>query len=271
VTGAFRHVGLPAALLAVIALGVVGCGDGGNERTSPATTTATTQGTATVEEGTPIRVYFLHEGKVWPVRRDLRESGSPVADALDELFAGPTPAEHRDLRLSTAIPDGTLVSDVTVVDGSTAGGGGAVVDLSGDLGREGLAQVVYTVTQFPGVEWVEIQGTRYTRADVEEQTPAILVESPLAFDRVSSPLRVTGTANTFEATFEYELTDTDGKIVASGFVTATSGSGTRGTFDFITKPYTVPFDGIGSLIVFERSAKDGSRMHLVEIPLEMSK
>ena len=81
---------------------------------------------------------------------------------------------------------------------------------------------------------------------------------------------MTGTANTFEATFNYELTDTDGKIVDHDFVTATSGTGTRGTFDFTTKPYTVPFDGIGSLVVFELSAKDGSRINLVEIPLKMS-
>jgi hypothetical protein len=272
VNGALRRIGLPAALVAVLALGLAGCGGGGSESTTSATTTTTTtQGTATVEEGTSTRIYFLRDGKVWPVRRDLRESDTPVADALDELFAGPTPAEHRDLRLETAIPDGTLVSDVTVVAGTAGGPGGAVVDLSGDLGREALAQVVYTVTQFRGIGWVEIQGKRYTRADFEAETPAILVESPLAFDPVGSPLRVIGTANTFEATFDYELTDTDGRIVDSGYVTATSGSGTRGTFDFTTKPYTVPFDGIGSLIVFERSAKDGSRIHLVEIPLEMKK
>ena len=88
---------------------------------------------------------------------------------------------------------------------------------------------------------------------------------------MTSPLRVTGTANTFEATFNYELTDTDGLIVDENFVTATSGTGTRGTFDFTTGPFTVPFNGVGALIVFELSAKDGSRINLVEIPLHMTK
>jgi len=98
------------------------------------------------------------------------------------------------------------------------------------------------------------------------------VESPLAFEEVASPLNVTGTANTFEATFNYELTDTDGLIVDENFVTATSGTGTRGTFDFTTDAFTVPFDGIGALIVFELSAEDGqTRLHLVEIPLKMSR
>ena len=137
--------------------------------------------------------------------------------------------------------------------------------------EEGLAQVVYTLTQFPEVEQVEVQDGVRDAADFEDQTPAILVESPLAFEDVASPLRVTGTANTFEANFQYELTDTDGRIVDESFVTATSGSGTRGTFDFTTAAYTVPFDGVGALIVFESSAKDGSRINLVEIPLRMTR
>jgi len=106
---------------------------------------------------------------------------------------------------------------------------------------------------------------------VENLTPAILVESPLYFEEVGNPVRATGTANTFEATLQYELTDTDGRIVDDGFVTATSGSGTRGTFDFTTKEYEIPFDGVGALFVFELSAKDGSRINLREIPVRMAK
>ena len=133
-----------------------------------------------------------------------------------------------------------------------------------------LAQWVYTMTQFPDAKSVKVDGRRYTRADFEEQTPLILVESPLPFDEVTSPIRATGTANTYEATFNYELTDTDGRIVDENFVTATSGTGTRGTFDFTTDEYEIPFDGVGSLVVFERSAEDGSRMNVVEIPVRMT-
>ena len=112
---------------------------------------------------------------------------------------------------------------------------------------------------------------RLRRADFEEQTPAILVESPLAFEEVTSPLRVTGTANTFEANFSYELTDTDGRIVDENFVTATSGTGTRGTFDFTTGRSTSRSTESATLIVFESSAKDGSRINVVEIPLRMTR
>ena len=112
---------------------------------------------------------------------------------------------------------------------------------------------------------LEVGGKSYTRADFEDLTPAILVESPLPFASVSSPLRVWGTANTFEATFEYELLDSAGKALAKHFVTATSGSGTRGTYD-ITIRFTSP-RGTGKLVVYELSAADGSRIHQVEIPL----
>jgi hypothetical protein len=85
---------------------------------------------------------------------------------------------------------------------------------------------------------------------------------------VSSPLRVFGTANTFEATFEYELLDADGKVLSKHFVTATSGSGTRGTYDFTIR-YDTP-GGPGKLVVYELSAADGSRIHQVEIPLTLT-
>ncbi len=105
-------------------------------------------------------------------------------------------------------------------------------------GRLGLAQIVYTLSQFDPSQSVDFDGHATTRADFEDETPLILVESPLPFQVVHSPLRLAGTANTFEATFQYELKDAAGKMLAKHFVTATSGSGLRGTFD-VTIPFTV--------------------------------
>jgi len=210
-------------------------------------------------------VYWLRDGKVWPALREVAETEAVAKAALDALLAGPTEQEETELGFSTAIPAGAELESVEISDGV------ARVELSAELPEESLAQVAYTASQFPTVESVEIQDQAVTRADFEDVTPAILVESPLSFEDVTSPLRVTGTANTFEATFTYELTDTDGLIVDENFVTATSGTGTRGTFDFTTAPFTAPFDGVGSLIVFERSAMDGSRINLVEIPIRTTR
>jgi hypothetical protein len=173
---------------------------------------------------------------VSPVEREL---DSTSRDALlAALNSGPTPEER-------------------IAGFTTAEGEGQV------------AQIVYTLSQFAPTAAVDVGGRSYTRADFEDVTPAILVESPLPFQAVSAPLRVTGTANTFEATFEYDLTDPAGTVLAHDFVTATSGSGTRGTFDF-----TIPFEasnGLGKLVVYERSAADGSRTNVVEIPLTLAR
>ena len=242
--------------LALVALGSVlllaGCGGDGDEAATTDTGTTTAQA-----ETTAVGVYWLFEGKVWPATREVEETEAVATAALEELLAGPTDEEEVQFGFSTAIPGGVDLESVSVEDGV------ARVDLSGDLPEEALAQVVYTASRFPTVDSVEVGGESYTRGDFEGLTPAILVESPLYFDDVSNPVRATGTANTFEATFQYELADTDGRIVDQGFVTATSGSGTRGTYD-------IPFDGVGALIVYEISAKDGSRINLREIPVRMS-
>jgi Immunoglobulin-like domain of bacterial spore germination len=220
------------ALLVVVAaaLLVTGCGD---DSTSETTTDADT---------TSVSVYFLRDGKVWPVRREVDETDSLNA-AYRALLSGPTQAEQ-DIGLTTEVPE----------------------DGSGDLSDAARAQMVYTATQFSNSDSAVIAGKRYTRADFEDQTPSVLVESPLPFDEIDSPLRVSGTANTFEANFAYELVDADGNVLQGTFVTATSGTGTRGTFFFTT----LPFDEIGALVVFENSAEDGSRIHEVEIPLTVA-
>jgi hypothetical protein len=218
-------------LVAVLA---AGCGGG---KTVTVTKTETVVRTvAPPAQKSTARVYFLRDGKVAPVERELASTdrGTLVAAFND----GPS-AEERAAGFTTAD------------------------------GRSRTAAIVYTLSQFDPKAPVEVGGRSYTRADFEDVTPAILVESPLPFQAVSAPFRVTGTANTFEATFEYELLDPAGKILSRHFVTATSGSGTRGTFDF-TIPFEAP-SGLGKLVVFERSAADGSRIHQVEIPLTLAR
>ena len=174
----------------------------------------------------------MRDGKVAPVSRRLAISRSSL---LGALTAGPTGAEGR-LGLS---------------------------------GGTGLAEAVYTLSQFDPLKPVAVRGRRYTRSDFEDATPPILVESPLPLETVHGPaLHASGTANTFEATFEYDLVGADGKVLAHHFVTATSGSGTRGTFDF-TVPFTVEHAESGKLVVFESSAENGRRIHVVEIPLRL--
>jgi hypothetical protein len=208
---------------------------------------------------TSLRAYFLLNGKVQPVLRTVPETKAVAGATLNALLEGPTKTE-KQLGLSSLVPPEASWTVHRV---------GGVLSVDGDVpAGQPLAQVVYTLTQFQNATTVDINGRRYTRADFEDLTPVILVESPLPFETVHSRLRATGTANTFEATFQYELTDPDGKIISKHFVTATSGSGIRGTFDF-TVPFTVSRSGLGELIVYENSAANGKRIHLVEIPVNL--
>jgi hypothetical protein len=228
---------LPIA--AVLALAA--CGGG---KTGTLTTAEGTLPNGTVTKEPPpkrtVRAYLLRDGKVAPVARSIYV-GWPLQAAL---ASGPTD-EERKLGFTTDVPNPFDANK---------------------LSRQGLAQLTYTLTQLDPSRPRHVYGRTWDRKDYEDETPIILVESPLLFQHVKSPLRATGTANTFEATFNYDLVDADGKVVATHFVTATSGSGTRGTFDF-TVPFTVAKSGLGKLKVYELSAADGSRIHENEIPI----
>lgn len=310
-----RSAGFIGLLIAVVALVsglLMGCGvstevgDGGTVSTTAApptsttstpiqpsqessTTTAVTQPgqenstTAAGADSMKIRVYFCKDEKIFPVERVVPKTQQVGAASMKALLEGPTPTES-EAGISTCIPEGTTFLGLDIQDGI------ATVDLSKEYSSGGgslsmmmrLAEVVFTLTQFPTVEGVnfKLDGTPIdvlggegivldhpmTRADYEELSPAILVESPLFGNTVSSPVRVTGTANVFEATFVINIVDWDGLILAEERVTASSGTGTRGTFD-VSIPFKLTKAGRGSLIAFSYSPKDGSQTNVVEIPI----
>jgi hypothetical protein len=243
-------------LLAQVAL-LAGCGGSGSRSEPTVTTTTTAPATTTLPATTTpsplaLRVYFLRDGKVVPVLRRVPQTRAVAAAAQAALAAGPRQGEN----LETAVP-------VDYAPSIAVDGGVARLTGGPTLSAEGRAQVVATLTQFPTVREVDLDGKRLTRKSVEDETPLILVESPLPGEMVTSPIRVTGTANTFEANVEWEL-QAGGKVVEKGFTTASSGSGERGTFDF-----EVPYNARGpaTLVLYQTSAADGSRQDVFPVPL----
>jgi hypothetical protein len=258
------------AIMAVLVLGVVtAAACGGDEVTPPAT-----DGTSSTA------VYFLRDGKIAPVRREIPATLDAARAAVVELLEGPTDDEAAG-GLVSAIPAGTELLELSLDRGV------ATVDLSGTfddgggsasmLGR--VAQVVATLTRFDGVKRVgfELDGESVTaiggegvvvdppigRQAIEEQTPQILIESPLPGDAVSSPVRLRGTANVFEANVSIEVRDEAGTVILETFTTATSGTGTRGTFD--TKLSLRMASGDLTIVAVEASAEDGRPLHAVDV------
>lgn len=234
-------------------------------------------------------VYFARDGGVASAARLVKVGpGLQVAAAtLVQMFAGPSRTEHQ-LGVTTEIPPATTLRGLAIQAGV------ATVDLSQHFAASGtaasmemrLAQVVYALTQFPTVDSVrfrvegqaltELGGiplepplTRPTGVDepLEAVTPAIFVESPpLSAGVITGPVRVTGTANVFEATFLLEVWDDEDNLLAKEIVTATAGTGTRGTFD-VTVPFTTPQTATGRVVAYWESAVDGSPQDVVVIPV----
>ncbi|HZS15717.1 MAG TPA: Gmad2 immunoglobulin-like domain-containing protein [Candidatus Dormibacteraeota bacterium] len=214
---------------------------------------------------TTTSVYFLRDGRVMPVHR-IVSPASPAWDSLVALLAGPTSAEAQQ-GFTSAVATAQRVLSVSIANGV------ATVDFAARAPTgAGLAEVVYTLTQFRTVQSVAVRvdgaplAAGLTRGGEEQWTPAIFVEAPVVGQSAGSPLRVWGTANTFEAAFRIRLTTSSGVQLFDYPVQATSGTGTRGTFD-VTVRFTV--SGAATLQLYEVSMKDGSHVNVVTIPLTL--
>ena len=95
----------------------------------------------------------------------------------------------------------------------------------------------------------------------------ILVKEPLANSRVRSPLTISGEASVFEAALIWQVTDTAGRVLASGITTATAGAPAKGTFAITATYQDPPSDIIGFAEVYTRSPKDGDIDEIVRVPL----
>jgi hypothetical protein len=143
--------------------------------------------------------------------------------------------------------------------------GTATVTLPGAT-EEQVAEIVYTLTQFPSVQHVDVAGfTGLGRSDFEHWVPAIVVESPAAGATVPATFRVTGTASVFEATLVVELVR-DGRVLEKQTVTASAGAPARGSFATTVHGAA----GAATVEVFAPSAADGSPQHEVDVPVTIS-
>jgi hypothetical protein len=222
-----------------------------------------------------------------PVHREISLSGNSVQQAVEVLLAGPTPDEAAGTpSISTAIPEETQAL------GGSVEAGVATVDLSGEFDDGGgsfgmfarLAQVVYTLTRLPDIdsvafeiegesvigfsaEGIELDGPQQ-RDDYYDLLPPIFVDRPAWGEPVTSPVQVSGLSNVFEAASQVMLTDDDGGPLFEEAVMATCGTGCWGEWS-IEIPYQVDREQLGALIVWEFSAKDGSRIHIREYPVRL--
>jgi hypothetical protein len=220
-----------------------------------------------------------------PVYREAPGSDDEAELVIELLLEGPGSDETEGTpSISTAIPGGTSLLGITVE------GGVGTVDLSGEYDDGGgsfamfarLAQVVYTLTRLPEVdqvafsiegepvavfssEGIELDGPQ-ERGDYSDLLPPVFVDAPAWGEPVTSPVGVRGLSNVFEATSQVMLTDDDGLSLFEDQVMASCGTGCWGEWS-VDIPYTLDREQFGALIVWELSARDGSRVNIREYPV----
>lgn len=178
---------LPLAVLASV-LPFAGCGDDG--ATQPTTSEATTTEASEPIEGEEGPALYFTSGEQF--RKVEREGDFSAYDseqqkleaAAEMLVEGPTKAERSaDVEVQTQIPAGTEVKGVKVDDDGTA-----VVDVTPEFTAKvaddseldaRLAQVTYTLTQFPGVEATKVvAGGKPVEPELERQDLAKPAHGP---------------------------------------------------------------------------------------------
>jgi len=227
--------------------------------------------TATTAPRVLVRIYLTRAGELAAAHRSVVAAGAEQG-AVDALLAGTTPAEQA-AGITTAIPGGIALVDLTTA-GQTATATLSAAFFSGSSAQVQLreAQVTYTLTQSSTITAVRFAGagatasTPRSRNDFAQFLPAIFVEQPAFADDVHSPLHVAGSADVYEAQFVLELHDSTGRLLSTQAVHATSGTGTRGTFDA-----TVVFTATGSatLVAYERSPENGQPIYTQTIPVTL--
>jgi hypothetical protein len=121
----------------------------------PAAATQAAQRTGSFPSANSLNVWVVRNGRLVEALRTHKPTRRVATAALEALLAGPTQSEGAS-GLTTAIPDGTRLLGVTIANGV------AHVDLTSDFESAAgtrsqqlrLAQVVYTLTQFPTVKAV---------------------------------------------------------------------------------------------------------------------
>jgi hypothetical protein len=231
-------------LCTALAAAVAGCGSQSASQTTVATPAATSTSTSTTRPPvsrppTALTVFRVEEGALHPEAARVPHTTAVASAALGAL---------------------RLAAPVTI------SGGTARVQLS-DATPDEVAEIVYTLTQFPSITQVDVAGRAgLTRDDFAAYLPIIFVESPAGGSEVPTTITVSGTAIVFEATLVVELLR-NGKILDKQTVTASEGAPARGTFETTLH---APSAGTAVVTAFAPSAENGTPQHQVDVPVTIT-
>lgn len=256
--------------IAVLALALVA---------GPAAATASTEAAPKVR----LAVYFERGGRLWQSSRMVSQTSAVATTAVTALLAGPNAAE-RAAGVTSQVRAGTHLRGISIA------GGTATIDVgrrfAGAGGRHSVrmrvAQLVFTATQFATVHRVrlEVAGRVVhaiagvpvpqpaTRPDFYRLLPAILVARPAIGERLPTTVKVSGSADVFEAVVDMRLINAKGRLLARAHTLASCGTGCRGTYS-ATLRYHLLRAQAGTLVVFDTGG-NVPHPHIVRLPVRLS-
>lgn len=259
-----------AAVLALVllALGLAACSGNTSALTStpttlPRTTTTSPKSTTTTTSVPQLTfsLFFLRGATLGVSQRTVRAVGDPHYQSMVNLLQGPNPSEAA-AGLTTDIPAGTVIRGLEVR------GGKATVNLSPDFVANAsqsilaarVAQVVYTLTAYGNVSTVviEVGGTQIVnfgginladpvgRPQITGTLPPVLLVTPAVGGSAQGEL-VISVITSINGTYEVQLVDPSGKLLAG--VTSTAVMGGKSTQSL---PFTITAPETGTVKVFAR-------------------
>jgi hypothetical protein len=230
-----------------------------------------------------LRVCLERGGKLWLTKRTVARTPGVASAAVRQLFAGPNAAE-RAAAVGSAVPAGSRLR------GISTSGRTATVDVSRAFAAEGgrasvrmrLAQLTFTVTQFPTIDRVRLEVAGqivHSIAGVPVPQPAaapnfyrlvpmILVSRPAIGARIPATITVTGSADVFEAVVHVRILNANGRLLTATHVLATCGTGCRGTYK-ATLTYHVLRKQRGTVLINGDNGK-GTPPPVTRVPVLLS-
>lgn len=237
-------------------------------------------------ENMNLAVYYLKDDgmDMYLIREvhEVEKTSAVATRALNELISG----KIQDPNAFRPLPSNVKLRGIEINNGI------AIVDFSKEIynypagsSTEALAiqAIVNTLTEFPTVNkvkflvegeavetlWghVSIQEMNFTRQMGAVREPNIWVDTVKEGQLFTSDTRIAGSMMQFENNLVYRLNDGNGNEITNGFVTGEGFDEGRSYFDFridFEKPETQH----GSLELFGISAKDGSEIDKVTIPVK---
>ena len=238
---------------------------------------------AAAAETTVYQVWFQRSGKLWVVKREQPVTAAPGKAAMQALLSGPNAAES-NAGVSTQLPGGTDLLGLTISRGT------ATVDLSSDLAAAGttaqvrmrLAQITYTLEQFPTVDQVvlHIRGKAVksmagvavpktmTKDTFDGLVPVITIwNPPIGSQLTSGGVRVTGNARVSDGHVHIQILNQKGTTVGQVDTSAGCDAPCRGGFTVMV-PFTVAKSQLGTVVVSDDDTDgNGSPQHQVREPV----